>query len=495
MEQTVEGLCNVLARQGLLPPDEVRKLHQRWKNERHDTDAQEFTRWLAENRYITEYQAGVLGRGHADSLFLGPYTIIERVGRGRMAGVYRAVHRLGQVVAVKVLPPSKAKDPTTLARFQREARLSRKLTHPNVVRTFQIGEHNGLHYLVMEYLEGETLEDVLKRRGKLPPVEAVRLIHQALLGLQHLNDKGMVHRDIKPANLMLVPAPGPGQPDNTSRATVKLLDIGLGRALFDEDAPGGSFDLTNEGDILGSPEYMAPEQARDARTVDIRADIYGTGCVLYHALAGQPPFVDSSHVRLLVRQAREAPRPVREFNPAVPDGLQQILDWMLAKDPAQRYPTPDRAASALQVYLTAGTEQHTQTDAKMSAYLEWLDVYDPQAGEDETVVAPQLMPAAAHASPPVAPVLPVAEVTPLLEEPAPTPPRSVAPARPARAAPPAPRPAKKVKPAATADVELVRADDTNGGGLKRRDYMLLAVGGGVVVGIVLLVVLLVLLLR
>src|SRR5207247_6466585 len=205
--ESVESLCNALSRHGLLPPDAVRKLYQRWQDEQGGSEVQAFTRWLAENRYVTEYQAGVLGRGNADSLLLGPYTVIERVGRGRMAGVYGATHRLGQVVAVKVLPPSKAKDPTTLARFKREARLARKLNHPNVVRTFQVGAHNGLHYLVMEYLEGETLEDVLKRRGLLPPDEAVRLIYQAPLGLQHLSDKGMVHRDIKPANLMLIPAP------------------------------------------------------------------------------------------------------------------------------------------------------------------------------------------------------------------------------------------------------------------------------------------------
>src|SRR5438876_9565115 len=179
-EQTVEGLCNTLARHGLLPPEEVRKLYQRWKSERPGGDVAAFTRWLADNRYVTEYQAGVLGRGHAESLLLGPYTVIERVGRGRMAGVYRAVHRLGQVVAVKVLPPSKAKDPTTLARFQREARLARKLNHPNVVRTFQVAEQNGLHYFVLEYLEGQTLEDALRRRAPLAHVGGGALTHRAV---------------------------------------------------------------------------------------------------------------------------------------------------------------------------------------------------------------------------------------------------------------------------------------------------------------------------
>src|SRR5262249_15091776 len=209
------------------------------------------------------------------------------------AGVYKAIHQLGQVVAIKVLPPSKAKDPHMLARFLRESRLAMRLKHPNVVRAFQVGEVNGLYYLVMEYLEGETLDEVILRRKQWPPAEAVRLIHQALLGMQHIHEQGLVHRDIKPANLMLVPGSSANVPDTTLRATVKILDIGLGRALFDESSPaaptgaGEDFQLTAEGVLLGTPDYLSPEQARDPRSTDIRADIYSLGCVLYHALAGQ----------------------------------------------------------------------------------------------------------------------------------------------------------------------------------------------------------------
>ena len=224
-----------------------------------------------------------------------------------MAGIYQAVHRLGQPVAIKVLPPSKARDPQLLARFQREARLAVRLKHPNVVRTFHIAETDGLHYIVMEYLEGETLEEVLQRRSKLPATEATRLMHQALLGLQHLHEEGVVHRDLKPANLMLVPAPAPGGLDTTLQATVKILDIGLGRALFDEGSStaGPSADLTGTGAILGVPDYMAPEQVRDAHAVDIRADIYSLGCVFYQTLTGQTPFPDSSPVRQMIRHATE----------------------------------------------------------------------------------------------------------------------------------------------------------------------------------------------
>src|SRR5262249_38290377 len=153
----------------------------------------------------------------------------DRIGRGRMAGVYKAVHAgSGQVVAVKVLPPSKAKHPPLLARFQRESRLALRLKHPNVVRTFQVGKSRGdLHYLVMEYLDGETLEEVLARRKRLPPGEAVHVLLQALRGLQHLDDEGLVHRDLKTGNLMLVPARARDQPDTVLGQAVKILDIGL----------------------------------------------------------------------------------------------------------------------------------------------------------------------------------------------------------------------------------------------------------------------------
>jgi serine/threonine protein kinase len=414
MASSVEHFCNVLARNGLLGPDQVRSLRQRWLQgpPAAARDGEKFLAWLAAGGVITEYQAGVLARGHATQLLLGPYIIQERVGKGRMAGVYRARHSTGQTVAIKVLPPSKAKDPQLLGRFQRESRLAVRLNHPNIVRTFQTGEANGLHYLVMEYLEGEELDRVLQRRRMLPPGEAARLAHQALLGLQHVHEQGLVHRDLKPGNLMLVG----GRPDSTLQSTVKVLDIGTGRALFDD---GPTAELTNEGDVLGTAEYMAPEQARDPRSTDIRADIYSVGCVLYHALAGQPPFNDTNRVRLLVRMATEAPRPVRELNPAVPEGLQQILNWMLAKDPGRRYPTPGRAAQALQTFLAAGAAVvPLEKDPRMGAYLQWLAV---EQG-------------------PIAPGTPVYEVEAVIEEEAAT---LIEPVVEVKAIPIHPRPAKR----------------------------------------------------
>jgi eukaryotic-like serine/threonine-protein kinase len=378
MELTVQNVYGLLLRSKLLSVEECRAMYARWQGEAKETasNVARFAAWMVQNRYLTDYQAGLLARGHADGFYLNEYKIVDRLGKGRMAGVYKAMHQLGQMVAIKVLPPSKVSDPNFLGRFQREARLALRLKHPNIVRAFQVGKAGNLHFLVMEYLEGETLEDVLARRGKLPPTEAVRLVHQALQGLQHIHQQGLVHRDLKPSNLMLTQSGA--TPESTLKTTLKILDIGLGRALFDDSSPDVTTDpgLTGEGVLLGTPDYMAPEQARDARNADIKADIYSLGCVLYNALAGQPPFPDTNIINQMIRHATEAPRPLKDFNPAVPDGLQQIVNWMLAKDPAKRYPTPERAAQALQVFLAAGTDPlaSPESDPKMKPYLTWLEV-------------------------------------------------------------------------------------------------------------------------
>ncbi|HEY1859331.1 MAG TPA: serine/threonine-protein kinase [Gemmataceae bacterium] len=384
MELSVQNIYGLLIRSRLLSPPDAHAMLKRWQAQATDAaNAGQFSKWMVAHGFATEYQASLLARGHAEGFFLNQYKILDRLGKGRMAGVYKALHPLGQIVAIKVLPPSKAKDPQIFGRFQREASLSVGLKHRNVVRTFQVGEAGGVHYLVMEYLEGETFDDVLQRCGKLPPAEAVPVIYQALLGLEHLHEKSMVHRDLKPANLMLLPA---STSKDSAIATVKILDIGLARVLSEAGIPDkpDKPPLTSEGLLLGTPDYMAPEQARDARTADIRADIYSLGCVLYHALAGEPPFPDTNIISQMIRHASEPARPLSAFNPAVPDGLQQIVDWMMAKEPGQRYPTPDRAAKALEVFLAAGDEPAVEEkpDPNMQSYLSWLEMQiDPARTE------------------------------------------------------------------------------------------------------------------
>ena len=220
---SVKEMCNLMAKNRLLPSDEVRAAYQKWTAEAANADdAEAFRRFLVARGHATDYQASLLAHGRTEGYYIDDYKILDRAGQGRMAGVYRAVTSRGEPVALKVLPPSKAKKPDLLARFQRESKMATQLRHPNVVRTYDVGTYGddkSVHFMVMEYLEGETLEDVLKRRGKLPAGEAVAVIHQALLGLQHIHERGMIHRDLKPANLMLI-----GPKDNLLKATVKILE-------------------------------------------------------------------------------------------------------------------------------------------------------------------------------------------------------------------------------------------------------------------------------
>jgi serine/threonine protein kinase len=373
MELTVQNVYGLLLRSKLMSFEDAKTMYARWQEEAKEqsTNLAKFATWMVAHKYVTEYQAGLLARGHAEGFFINEYKILDRLGKGRMAGVYKGQHTLGQIVALKVLPPSKGKDPLLNGRFQREAKLAIKLRHANIVRGFQLGRAGDLHYLVMEHLEGETLEELLLRRSSLTPPEAIRIIYQALQGLQHIHEQGLVHRDLKPSNIMLVPAP---MDHSTLDCTVKILDIGLGRVLYTDTPEGEDQGLTAEGVLLGTPDYMAPEQARDPRTTDIRADIYSLGCVLYHLLTGQTPHPDTNIISQMIRHATETPKPLKEFNAAIPDGLQQIVSWMMAKEASGRYPNPERAAKALELLLVAGTPTASSPDFDpgMQTYLHWL---------------------------------------------------------------------------------------------------------------------------
>ncbi|MBW3597576.1 MAG: protein kinase, partial [Planctomycetes bacterium] len=264
---------------------------------------------------------------------LGRFELVELLGRGGMGEVYRAVHtRLKKQVAVKLLPAERMNDPQAGARFRREIRLVGELSHPNLVRFENAGQDEGVHYLVMEYVPGVDLERLVRRLGPLPIEEACQLVGQAAVGLEHASRRGLVHRDIKPSNLML-----------STTGAVKILDFGL--AILKDS----SEELTSSNRTVGTVEYLAPEQAEDSGSVDVRADIYSLGCTLFKLLSGRPPF-DGEHAspqQIVLAHVETPPPDLQTLRPEAPDGLAEIVKRMLAKDPADRYLRPAEVAVAL----------------------------------------------------------------------------------------------------------------------------------------------------
>jgi hypothetical protein len=263
------------------------------------------------------------------------YRIQALLGKGGMGAVYKAEHRLMERrVALKIIGHDLSTRPELVERFRREVKAAARLSHPNIVTAFDAEQAGATHFLVMEYIEGTDLARLVGERGPLPVAEACGYVRQAALGLQHAHEQGMIHRDIKPHNLMLTPA---GQ--------VKILDFGLARLVQEaREQPGG---VTALGVVMGTPDYMAPEQATDSHRADIRADIYSLGCTLYHLLSGRVPFPHDSTLGKVVRHATEQPTPLGGLRPELPPGLVGVVEKMMAKKPEARYQTPAEMAQAL----------------------------------------------------------------------------------------------------------------------------------------------------
>jgi serine/threonine protein kinase len=276
---------------------------------------------------------------------LGQYEVLEKIGQGGMGTVYKALHiRLKRLVAMKMLSAARLADPPAVARFQREVEAVGRLSHPNIVQALDANEINGQHFLVTEFVDGVNLSQLIRSVGPLPIADACEVIRQAAMGLQHAHDHGLVHRDVKPSNLML-----------TTGGIVKVLDLGLARLRPETPVEG---DMTARGQILGSPDYMAPEQGLDSRGVDARADVYSLGCTLYFLLVRRPPFADRQHrtfTQKVLAHSQEPVAPIRELRPDVPAEVAELLGRMLAKNAAARCSTAADVAAALGRF-TAGSD-------------------------------------------------------------------------------------------------------------------------------------------
>jgi len=288
---------------------------------------------LVRDRFLTPYQAKRLLAGKSYGMVVGRYVILDRIGSGSMGRVYKAHHQMmDRVVALKIIAPEIASNERVVARFQREMKLVGRLDHPNVVRAYDADRANRVLYIVMEYVDGESLGDRL-RRGPIPAADMFEYASQAALGLAHAHEQGMVHRDVKPSNMLL-----------GRDRRIKILDLGLGVLMEAEE--GATF-ATADGIAVGTVDYMSPEQAL-GREVDGRSDLFSLGCAAYHLITGKLAFPGESPIDRLGRRINNRHVPITDYIPDFPASAQRVLDKLMAYKPQDRFQDAREAAEALQ---------------------------------------------------------------------------------------------------------------------------------------------------
>ena len=362
MTVSVDDFLRNVLRSELLDRDALRNALRNVPLDQRD-QATAVADFLVANRHLTQFQAHKLLSGVVLGLKLGPYLIQTPIGRGGMGTVYLARDgRTGESAAIKVVSPQRAKEGARhLTRFRREMMLSQKLKHPNVALTREVGEFKGVHYLVLEYIPGVTLHRVVQRDGPLTVPRAARLFCEVCSALEHAHERGLVHRDLKPTNLMVTP-------DDHA----KVLDLGLalmiGEEVDDPEVVGG------KGYVVGSVEYIAPEQTRDSTQVDARADLYALGCTLYFALTGRGPFSEpggTAKDKVIAHRHRE-PEPIRSRNPSIPEGLARLVHRLMAKKPDGR----PASATVVRQELAGWSEPAPEGAAvDSSVYFEVIDPF------------------------------------------------------------------------------------------------------------------------
>lgn len=303
---------------------------------------------LVKHGLLTAWQAQKLLKGKHQGFFLGDYKLLSHLAKGGMSTLYSAKHTInGELRALKVLPPSKASRHSYLPRFLREARLTAALRHVNIMRVYEVVRHDpnkcAVNFMAMELLQGRDLYRMVSTDGPPAFSVAAEIIRQAARGLHHVHRQGLVHRDVKPGNLFF-----------TDQGIVKIIDLGLASITDDFDE-----NLTREYNerVLGTADYLAPEQAVDSHKADRRADVYGLGCTFYFLLTGQPPFAEGGLAqRILAHQAR-MPQDVRTLRQDVPSALRQLLLEMLVKDPGQRIQNMDLVAQRLEGWLSQSSDK------------------------------------------------------------------------------------------------------------------------------------------
>ncbi|HEV3448145.1 MAG TPA: serine/threonine-protein kinase [Gemmataceae bacterium] len=341
---SVDGFLRTVLRSGVLDRAQLQDTLRTLPIERRQ-DPEAVADHLIEAGKLSRFQAGKLLKGMTIGLVLGSFQVLAPIGKGGMGTVYLARDsRSHLLVALKVLPPKRAREEERLlSRFRREMEMCQKVAHPHLAWAYEVGVCQGVYYIAMEYIPGQSLYRLVTDNGPLEIPRAARLFAEVASALEHAHNQGLIHRDLKPSNIIITP-----------HDHAKVLDLGL--ALVQGEAPGKLEVVGGRGYVVGTLDYIAPEQAENATQVDPRSDIYSLGCTLYFALTGRPPFPDGTPLEKINRHRFEEPAPVPQFNAAVPPPFIGLLRKLMAKNPEQRFAT---AAEVQQKLLEWASENST----------------------------------------------------------------------------------------------------------------------------------------
>jgi serine/threonine-protein kinase len=370
----LEPFLDLLRQSGVIERDQldafVQKLHES-SEAGPAPDVATVVDRLVEANLMTRWQAEKLIEGRYKGFFLGKYKLLGHLGTGGMSSVYLAEHvRMRRRVAIKVLPKSRVTDSSYLGRFYREAQAAASLDHHNIVRAYDIDNCGDIHYMVMEYIEGCDLQRMVKKNGPLDYAAAAEYIRQAAEGLAYAHSVGLIHRDVKPANLFV-----------DQKNVVKILDLGLARFADEKKA---SLTVEFDENVLGTADYLAPEQALDSHAADARADIYGLGCSLYYLLTGHPPFPEGTLAQRLLRHQKQPPPSIHADRPDAPNDLVAICMKMMAKKPKQRYQTATEVAKVLSDWLATQSQSIDATTQVPAAVAVPQTIVSENAGASDT---------------------------------------------------------------------------------------------------------------